>query len=184
MHIAAVTAPSGGALDLLLADFAWSLITEGLRPAGLIQVNTARAGVKRCDMDVQVLPEGQVFRISQSLGPGARGCHLDPSGLESAISAVRADLADQRPDILIVNKFGKHEAEGRGFATLVADVLEAGIPVLVGVNGLNREAFARFAGGLATLLEPNITAIRAWLHGVRPGRVPACPYLHEPRLLR
>ena len=162
MHIAAVTAPSGGALDLLLADFAWSLIAEGLRPAGLIQVNTARAGVKRCDMDVQVLPEGQVFRISQSLGPGARGCHLDPGGLESAISAVRADLADQRPDILIVNKFGKHEAEGRGFATLIADVLEADIPVLVGVNGLNREAFAQYAGGIAVVLEPEITTIRAW----------------------
>jgi nucleoside-triphosphatase THEP1 len=163
MHIAAVTAPSGGALDLLLADFAWSLIAEGLRPAGLIQVNTARAGVKRCDMDVQVLPEGRVFRISQSLGPGARGCHLDPDGLEGAISAVRADLADQRPDILIVNKFGKHEAEGRGFASLIADVLEAGIPVLVGVNGLNREAFARYAGGLAEMLDPDIATVRSWL---------------------
>jgi hypothetical protein len=169
MHIAAVTAPSGGALDLLLADIAWSLIAEGLRPAGLIQVNTARAGVRRCDMDVQVLPEGEVFRISQSLGPGARGCHLDPSGLEGAISAVRADLAEHRPDILIVNKFAKHEAEGRGFAGLIADVLEADIPVLVGVNGLNREAFENYAGGLATLLEPDIAAVDRWLHGLMLG---------------
>lgn len=169
MHIAAVTAPSGGALDLLLADTAWSLIAEGLRPAGLIQVNTARAGLRRCDMDVQVLPEGEVFRISQSLGPGARGCHLDPSGLEGAISAVRADLAEHRPDILIVNKFGKHEAEGRGFASLIADVLDADIPVLVGVNALNREAFAHYAGGLAEILEPDINAVRAWLQDAKLG---------------
>ncbi|MCC5978481.1 MAG: DUF2478 domain-containing protein [Salinarimonas sp.] len=166
MHIAAVTAPSGGALDLLLADTAWSLIADGLRPAGLIQVNTARAGIRRCDMDVQVLPEGQVFRISQSLGPGARGCHLDPAGLEGAISAVRADLAEHRPDILIVNKFGKHEAEGRGFAGLIADVLETGIPVLVGVNGLNRDAFENYAGGLAHVIDPDRRAVLDWIRRV------------------
>jgi hypothetical protein len=85
------------------------------------------------------------------------------SATSCAAIAVRADLADRRPDILIVNKFGKHEAEGRGFASLIADVLEAGIPVLVGVNGLNRELFARYAGGLAEMLDPDIATVRSWL---------------------
>ncbi len=166
MHIAAVMAQTGGALDLLLADIARTLIAEGCRPAGLVQVNTARAGVRRCDMDVQVLPAGPVFRISQSLGPGARGCRLDATGLEGAISAVRADLAQRRPDILIVNKFGKHEAEGRGFAQLIADVLEADIPVLAGVNALNREAFEDYAGGLAEILDPDRKSILGWIRHI------------------
>jgi hypothetical protein len=60
---------------------------------------------------VRVLPEGAILRISQVLGPQARGCRLVPAALETAVVLVVAGLSCGA-DLLIVNKFGKHEAEG------------------------------------------------------------------------
>ena len=57
-------------------------------------------------------------------------------------------------DLLIGNRYGKHEAEGRGFRNVIAEALARDVPVLVGLNGQGREAFDAFAGGLATHLPP------------------------------
>jgi glycosyltransferase involved in cell wall biosynthesis len=112
-------------------------------------------------MDVQVLPDGPVLRISQDLGPSARGCRLDPTALETAVGLVAASLAGGA-DVLIINKFGKHEAEGRGFRAVIAEALALGIPVIVGVNGLNLASFEEFAGGLASRLPPDCETLAAW----------------------
>ena len=56
--------------------------------------------------------------------------------------------------LLIVNKFGKHEAEGRGFRSLIAEALASGLPVLLGVNQMNMHSFQAFAGDMAEPLTP------------------------------
>jgi hypothetical protein len=81
--------------------------------------------------------------------------------LETAVGLVSASLADGA-DVLIVNKFGKHEAEGRGFRAVIAEALTLGMHVIVGVNGLNLAGFEEFAGGLATCLPPDCEALAAW----------------------
>jgi len=162
MKIAYTMAQGRGDTDLLLAGVAGSLKELGLRVCGTVQINTEREKDGPCDMDVRVLPDGPVIRISQSLGRGSTGCRLDPSALEQAVGRVAASLA-QGADAMIVNKFGKHEAEGRGFREVIAEALLRDIPVVVGVNGLNREAFERFCGGHAAFLPPERDAIAAWV---------------------
>jgi hypothetical protein len=103
-----------------------------------------------------------VLRISQDLGRDSRGCRLDPQALETAVGFVSAGFAD-RPDVLIVNKFGKHEAEGRGFRDVIADALALEIPVIVGLNGLNKPAFEEFSGGLAVMLPPDERILVDWV---------------------
>jgi len=164
MNIAYTMAPGRGDTDMLLAGVARALLADGFKPAGTVQINTERPGDHPCDMDVQVLPAGPVIRISQTLGAGARGCRLDTSALEDAVALVAADLANGA-DCLIVNKFGKHEAEGRGFRPVIADALMRGIPVLVGINALNRDAFEAFTDGLAQFVSPDPLHIDAWLRG-------------------
>jgi len=66
-------------------------------------------------------------------------------------------------DLVIVNKFGKHEAEGRGFRGLIADALTAGVPVLVGVNHLNAARFQTFCEDVAEPVAPDDAALDAWL---------------------
>ena len=150
------------ATNRLLAELAEAAQARGLRVIGTVQVNTDNPATGRCDMDVRVLPAGPVLRISQDLGSGARGCRLDPAALEEAVARTEAALAEGA-DLLIVNKFGKHEAEGRGFRDLIGTALAAGMPVIVGLNGLNARAFEKFGAGLATPLAPQAAALIDWL---------------------
>jgi hypothetical protein len=164
MNLAYTMAPGRGDTDLVLLTLANDLASRGLRCCGLVQINTERADAGPCDMDVQVLPDGPVLRISLDLGPSARGCRLDPNALETTVGLVSASL-NGGADVLIVNKFGKHEAEGRGFRTVIAEALALGVPVIVGVNALNLEAFESFAGGLARRVSPACDALAEWVAG-------------------
>ncbi len=168
MHIAYVCKPGRGAVDEVLAEAVAALTAQGLRLAGTVQSNTDRADRAHCDMDLRVLPDGPEFRISQDLGAEARGCRLNPSALEQAVVEAGARLAGA--ELLVINKFGKHEAEGRGFRDLIAEALSQGMPVLLGVNALNLPAFVEFAGDLATALPPDARAITAWVESARIAR--------------
>ena len=161
MTLAYTMAPGRGETDLLLEGLVSDLAARGLRCCGTVQINTAKADAGPCDMDLRVLPRGPVLRISQDLGPSARGCRLDPEALETAVGLVSARL-DAGADLLIINKFGKHEAEGRGFRDVIAQAMSLNVPVLAGLNSLNRHAFEAFAGGLATYLPPERDALAAW----------------------
>lgn len=170
MMLAYTMAPGRGDTDLILEGLAADLSARGLRCCGTVQINTARGAQGRadagpCDMDVRVLPDGPVLRISQDLGPSARGCRLDPAALETAVGLVAARLSSGA-DLLIINKFGKHEAEGRGFRDVIAEAVAMEVPVLVGLNALNHEAFDAFAGGMAVRIAPQRAALRAWVDGL------------------
>lgn len=161
MKLAYVMSPSRGGTDPLLAEVAGYLTLRGLRLCGTVQVNTQRESSRHCDMDMMVLPDGPVFRISQNRGEMARGCRLDAGLLETAVAHV-AGAVGGGADLMIVNKFGKHEAEGRGFRSVIAAALDRDMPVLVGLNALNREAFDRFAGGLAQELPADLGRLLDW----------------------
>lgn len=161
MKFAYVLSQENGEVNRVLAQFAMQMLDQGVHVVGTTQFDTPRPKTHKCDMDVRILPDGDIIRISQDLGPNSRGCHLDPNALEEAVvkTAARLDGAD----MLIINKFGKHEAEGRGFRELIAEALSRDIPVLVGTNALNVEAFQTFCDGMAIRLPADTDALLGWL---------------------
>lgn len=162
MRLASVSAQGRGETDRLLSEAAAWLADNGRTVTGVVKVlGHENAGAHHCDMDLRVLPGGPEIRITQSLGKEAQGCRLDPAGIETAVAAVEA-TGTQDADILIINKFGPQEAEGRGFCAAIGAALANGVPVLVGVAGGTREAFETFAGGMAQTLPADPEAIRAW----------------------
>ncbi len=165
MRIGYVTAGGRGDGDRLLGNLAAELAGRGVRLAGVVQQNTERDDDCGCDMDVRVLPDGPLLRISQSLGPGSSGCRLDAGALEEAVGLVSASLAEGA-DLLMVNKFGKHEADGRGFRDLIGEAVAGGMPVIVGVGASNMAAFLEFAGDFAEPVTPEPAAMQAWALGV------------------
>ncbi|MEX0365883.1 MAG: DUF2478 domain-containing protein [Ruegeria sp.] len=169
MHLAYITTTDRGATDRLLSAVAERLLAREVFLAGVVQTNTECADSSKCDMDLRVLPAGETIRISQSLGSQSRGCRLDPAALEQAVAYVTASL-DAVPDLLIVNKFGKHEADGRGFRPVIGEALARDIPVLVGVNGLNEEKFLAFTEGAAQQVPADIDAIERWLDQIAAER--------------
>lgn len=166
MKIAYTMSPGRGDTDLLMFNLAQMLEQKGWRTCGTVQINTETKDRHPCDMDVKVLPDGPVLRISQNLGRASKGCRLDVSALETAVGLVEAGL-DLDADVVIINKFGKHEAEGRGFRNIIAKAISTGVPVVVGLNSLNEDAFHDFTGGYGVKLKPYAREIQEWLTAAR-----------------
>ncbi len=157
MRLGYVSLVGRGGNDVLLAQAAALAEAAGLSLAGCVQLNMDRAGQEDCDMDLRILGGGPLVRINQRLGAGSKGCKLDPGALEAAVAEVGARIGAAR--VLIVNKFGKHEALGRGFRPLIGEAMAQGMTVVLGVNRLNLSAFQDFAGDLAQELAPDPASI-------------------------
>ena len=149
-----------GAADLLLRDLAETLGAAGLRLAGAVQINTDLGADCACDMDLRILgDDGPSVRISQSLGSGSSGCRLDGGALEMAVARVQKAL-DAGAELVILNKFAKQEAFGRGFRDVIAAALDKGVPVLTYVPQDYLSAFQDFAGEIAETVSHEAAA--AW----------------------
>lgn len=165
MMLGYVVMAGRGEGDRLLHEVARDLASGGLHVAGAVQVNTDRGEGLKCHMDLQILGRDAQHRISQDLGREARGCRLDPGGLEQAVAHVEAVLDRSSPDLLLVNKFGKQEAEGRGFRPVIARAMEQGVPVLTGVGQGGLNAFLTFADGIGQELPLEQSALLHWCRG-------------------
>lgn len=159
MPIAYVSLAGRGATDALIAAAVAQV--QG-RLAGTVQRDVARADRSLCDMELVVLPDGPVFRINQDRGEAARGCRLDGGALEEAVVAVATRLAGA--EALIVNKFGKLEAQGHGYVPLIAEAMGRDLPVLVGVNAMNLPDLLAFCDGLALALPADAEQVAEWLN--------------------
>lgn len=151
--------------DAVLAQVAQALLAKGLRVAGAIQHNHGAASNGRCHMDLEILTGNDVVRISQDLGPHARGCRLDPGALEQAVGQVIEAIhagGEDRPQILIVNKFGKQEIEGRGFRPAIGAAMAEDIPVFVIVPATSLEAFNRFSEEMGEAVDGSANEIARW----------------------
>jgi len=160
--LASVTASGRGATDRLLDAVVTRLARDGVRMAGALRAPAKAPGNGQCDSDLWLLPDGPVARITQALGPGSAACRMDSGALEEAAGLATARLIRNGADLVVLNKFGLSEADGRGFRALIAEAIGLGVPVLIGVSDTYRAAFDRFSAGLATALPPEEAAILTW----------------------
>lgn len=151
----------GPELDAILTKVAHDLRRAGVKIAGAVQHNTNDGDRCRCDMILEDLESGQLIEISEYRGPESRACRLDPRALEEVVG-LAASTIENGVEILIVNKFGKREAEGRGFLPLIDAALEKGAAVLVAVNESNIDAWNAFASDFDERLEACEVSIKRW----------------------
>ena len=137
---------------------------RGIPLAGAIQRDPAdRPGRHRCDLLLENLATGEVTAIAEHRGKEARGCRLDVGILTDIAEAVASSLHADEPRLLVVNKFGKIEADGGGLREAIADAVHLGIPVLVGVPMRNLDRWRAFAGSFSVELPADAAAIVDWL---------------------
>lgn len=138
----------GPAFGRLSQRIARLLRVHGLACAGFVQHDEDCPGRSRCDMVLENLETGVRVQISEDRGAEARGCRLDPNALVAAVEGARRALGPH-VEVLLLSKFGKAEAEGSGFRPLIAQALELGVPIVVGVPKRNIENWRLFAEDLA-----------------------------------
>ncbi|MFD2174211.1 DUF2478 domain-containing protein [Rhodobacter lacus] len=148
--------------DALLSAFARRLAAEGRQVRGLIQRREAGTGPCHCaEMDLLSLAGPEIFPVSQPLGPGAHGCRLDLGALAGAAQFLLSELA-RAPDLLILNRFGKAEGEGRGFRDVIAEAMAREVPVLTAVRGRHVADWATYTEGFGLCLAPDPAALARW----------------------
>lgn len=93
-------------------------------------------------------------------------CSLDVSQLAEASMILRRAQADHA-DIIVVEKFGKHEKDGGGLSDELMAVMAENIPTLVSVPQDEQASWERFTGGLGATLACDLDQILAWWNRVR-----------------
>lgn len=160
--ILGVVYDDGPFFDMFLVALVGELRATGYRLAGAAQINAERADRRKCDMIVEELASGTRVLISEDRGREARGCRLDTDALARLTRLAEQGLGTG-PDLLVLNKFGKEEAEGRGLRPVIASAAERAIPAVVGVPRRNLQPFQDFCGETATVLAPRRDEVLAWI---------------------
>lgn len=161
MEIRYVCSDQDSRTNEVLNTVARRAAAEGLALAGTVQVADPERPDEKCLIILELLPDREKRNISVDLGPGVTGCRLNPEALEDAVMVVESRLATAHA--LIVNKFGKQEAAGRGLVAAIGEAAARGLPILVGVSPEWRAAFEEFADGGAVMLPADEDDVMDWL---------------------
>lgn len=161
---AAIGHAGGVDADALLARTVAQLQAQGRRVQGLLMEHVggmvAETGCGAQMFLVDVATQER-FLVSQPMGSLSKACRADPQGFARATVVLRRALQD-KPDLVVLNRFGRLEAEGGGMSTELLDLMAEGVPVLTAVAPAYREAWAHFSGG-AAVLPLDDAAVQHWL---------------------
>lgn len=151
--------------DAVLRGFASDLNARGVRAVGMVQAGQCADS----SLSAVLLHNGETLLLAQDFDPAAVGCRLDIARLQSAGERI-AEAMDHRADLVIINRFGKRERDGKGLSYLIERAIDADIPVVIAVA---RDRFAdwiRFAGGMSVKIRCDRDALDAWWRGVSTPR--------------
>jgi hypothetical protein len=157
--------------DAVLRDFAGDLNARGFRVVGLVQAGQCAAS----SLSAVLIHSGEKLLLAQDLNAAASGCRLDLDRLRNVGERVAEALA-AGADLLIINRFGKREREGKGLGYLIERALGADIPVVIAVSGQRFADWIKFSDGMCVKLRCERDALAEWWRkvGIRypggPGR--------------
>src|SRR6201999_254301 len=133
--------------DAVRHDFAAGLTAHGHRVVGMVQSGQCADS----SLSAVLVHSGEELLLAQPPSGGAIGCKLDLSRLQDAGARV-ADALAAGADLLIINRFGKRERDGKGLSHLIGRALDADIPVVIAVSGERFADWITFAGGMTVKL--------------------------------
>jgi hypothetical protein len=169
--LAAVVFENGDTANGIMTDFALALGASGVRLGGFVQISedTDNCGCK--DTYVLDLETGVRTKILQDLGTGSQGCRVDPAAL-AVIGQLVANALAHRPELVIINRFGRLESEGKGLRDEIASAALSGIPTLVCVSTRYLDGWREFATDLGKELTCTPEALADWWKAVAHARLP------------
>jgi len=159
--LAAIRIANDTPTDYLLERAVRTLQDEGRTVAGFIQRKGRQDDSGHAEMLLEEISSGRRFCISQPLGKDARGCRLDPQAV-AGIAGPFLGAIESRPDLLVLNRFGKGESEGQGFRAVLEKAFMLDIPVLTSVKEAYVDAWEAFAGNCAVSLPATLEGVLSW----------------------
>jgi len=153
----------------LLANLSQTLRQRGHRVGGVLQ-RPGKCGPQTLQEAVDIMT-GRCTSLCQTLGSGSESCRLDTGGLAEAAGWVQR-ATEENVELIIIDKFGKQEAQGKGLRAEISQAALSGIPVLTAVSRRVLPDWQEFTGGYGTILicRPDI-AWQWWDEMMRWGRL-------------
>lgn len=161
LPIGAIVHQRAEAADEPLQAFIQYLQEQSKLVLGVVQAPEEVSFAFNSKMGITNLSNGEYISIAQDLGQHNTSCCLDSEAVSNA-SIILQQARDQNPDLIVVNRFGKLEAEGEGFADEMLEIMSQGLPMITVVSHQFLEAWQSFSGGLATELTPDLDALKQW----------------------
>jgi nucleoside-triphosphatase THEP1 len=143
--------------DAVLRDFADEAKSQGFRVVGLVQAGQCADS----SLSAVLVHSGEKLLLAQDFDPAATGCRLDLSRLENVGVRV-AEALDVGADLLIINRFGKRERDGKGLAFLIERALGADIPVVIALSNDRLAEWINYSGGMSVKLACERPALERW----------------------
>ena len=160
---AALVYPTGNAEALPLAGFAEELKARGFRVGGLVQtIERDAEGYKQSITGIDV-GTGETTILARYQGDRRvdANCGFDVAALAAATRAVRGAMANDA-DLIVIEKFGRHEGEGGGLRDEILGALAAGIPTVTAVSSTVLGEWSAMLGGLDVYLPATRDALWKW----------------------
>jgi hypothetical protein len=162
--------------DEILRGFAEDLNRRGYRAVGLVQLGHHCLDTPK--LSAMMVHTGEELPLFQDLCTCSAGCRLDVGQLLAAGSQL-ANAIDQGADLLIINRFGRQEREGKGLSYLIERALSADIPVVIAVPSHRFADWIKFADGMSVKLRCNREALDAWWNAVSARSAGLIPRDHQ-----
>ena len=154
--LAAVVYRETDSPDCVLHEFAQYLKNDGCRVAGLIQSRSESGAIS-----VTALPTGDVICLAPDGASGSELSCIDTGKLIAAAEQIKG-LIVSGADLVIINRFGRLEAVGKGLIQQIVDALEGDVPVIVAVPDYRFEEWLRFTCGMSVKLNCSQESILKW----------------------
>lgn len=164
--IAIVANREGGDSAALLARMAAEWRARGAGVVGVLAQDNDDAEATCSAGFLRDIASGRTYSIHLDAPPADSACHIDAAGMSEACAGLLGQIA--AADIVILSKFGKLEAAGRGLWPAFAAAIAAGKPLLTTVSPKHVDALKEFAPS-AAWLEADGASVEHWWQAARPA---------------
>lgn len=173
--LAAIVVADGADIERLLEEIVRRLRAAGARLAGFTQRTRHSADGGGSYLALVDLEDGSETPLSAPRGVASTGspraCTVDDSVLATFFTRTARDL-ERGVDLVVLNRFGRRECEGRGCRDELAAALERDVPTLCVVRESHADAWRAFGGNLVCCLAPDVGAVHAWFRHCQARRRP------------
>ncbi len=159
----AVIAPKHPDDPAVLAAFVRELQGRNVRVGGLLQFITQNEVGRPISLYAEEIDTGRqisLMRPDKEI-KGPSDCVLELSALAETAGALRRAITECA-DLVVIEKFGKEEAAGRGLLDDIMKVVASGLPALVLLPQAYVEQWNQFTGGIVETITFDADALNQW----------------------
>lgn len=166
---AAVYTPDTGDRMALLKFVEWQKLMN-VRVGGVLQEALFKPTGEFAGLNAIDVYTNQRISITRPVENDA-ACGLDVSALAETAGIIRKAIED-RLDLVVVEKFGELEQEGRGLIDEIFQTIAAGIPLLVSVPMSALPVWQERSGELGSVLAFSEEAFQQWWRSLEVASEP------------